>query len=71
MQNSGKNLYLHFRGKWVNQSTTLAAGLENILTEKNLKKKKKKGNLLHLISTLEYKLESVLPSERNAPCKTK
>ena len=42
MQNSGENLYLHFRGKWVNQSTTLAAGLENILTEKNLKKKKKK-----------------------------
>ena len=41
MQNSGENLYLHFRGKWVNQSTTLAAGLENILTEKNLKKKKK------------------------------
>ena len=69
MQNSGENLYLHFRGKWVNQSTTLAAGLENILTEKNLKKKN--GNLLHLISTFEYKLESVLPSERNVPCKTK
>ena len=70
MQNSGENLYLHFRGKWVNQSTTLAAELENILTEKNLKKKKN-GNLLHLISTLEYKLESVFPSERNAPFKTK